>query len=361
MRFVAVVIASVVAASVASAQSTAFSYQGQLRSNGAPANGVHDFRFRLFDAPSGGSLIGSSQCADNISVNNGLFAATMDFGNQFVAAVPRYLEIQVRSDTGLDCGTGTYTTLLPRQLITPAPRAISASVANALASPDGSAPGAVIVDNSGKVGVGTPTPTHSVHVAAIEPTIALQDLDSTGVAGGSQVGYISFRDSGNVERAWVGYGSAGDPDFSIINARSNGDIVLNTLGGGKVGIGTASPTAALEVRGEVRYGTLGQYRPAACEEPLRMIRGKVRADGVLLLGAGWTATNDSLGEYTITFTTPFTGAPVVTANQDQPSLTGQATGFVAVTNVTTTSAHVRLFTTSALNNQNFYFIAIGPR
>ena len=124
---------------------------------------------------------------------------------------------------------------------------------------------------------------------------------------------------------------------------------------------TASPTAALEVRGEVRYGTLGQYRPAACEEPLRMIRGKVRADGVLLLGAGWTATNDSLGEYTITFTTPFTGAPVVTANQDQPSLTGQATGFVAVTNVTTTSAHVRLFTTSALNNQNFYFIAIGPR
>ncbi|MDO8631844.1 MAG: hypothetical protein Q7R41_15260, partial [Phycisphaerales bacterium] len=36
----------------------AFTYQGQLKSDGAPATGLHDLRFRLFDAAVGGAPVG---------------------------------------------------------------------------------------------------------------------------------------------------------------------------------------------------------------------------------------------------------------------------------------------------------------
>jgi hypothetical protein len=95
----------------------------------------------------------------------------------------------------------------------------------------------------GKVGIGTMAPTHTVHIAKPEPTLALQDTDSTT----QQVGYVSYRDSGNIERAWVGYGSTGDPNFSIVNTRQGGDIVLSPFAGdvtvptGTVSIGTSTP------------------------------------------------------------------------------------------------------------------------
>ena len=40
---------------VAAPLGTAFTYQGQLKSDGSPANGLHDMRFRLFDAAVGGA------------------------------------------------------------------------------------------------------------------------------------------------------------------------------------------------------------------------------------------------------------------------------------------------------------------
>lgn len=45
---------------VSSAQPTGFSYQGSLKNAGAPANGNHDFEFRLWDSVSGGAQIGST-------------------------------------------------------------------------------------------------------------------------------------------------------------------------------------------------------------------------------------------------------------------------------------------------------------
>lgn len=109
-----------------------------------------------------------------------------------------------------------------------------------------------ILQTTGNLGIGTSTPTHTVHIANAAPTLAIQDTDSTT----QQVGYVSYRDSTNAERAWVGYGSAGDPDFSIVNARPSGDIVLRTFGGGKVGIGTSSPAADLDVAGTARVQVL---------------------------------------------------------------------------------------------------------
>jgi hypothetical protein len=112
----------------ASAQTvaTSFTYQGKLDSLGAPTNGPHDLKFRLFDAPTGGNQVGPELCVNDVSVVDGQFTILLDFGAQFSGA-SRHIEIDVRADTGLDCSDQTgYETLAPRQNITPTPYALFA-------------------------------------------------------------------------------------------------------------------------------------------------------------------------------------------------------------------------------------------
>ncbi|CAG0995291.1 hypothetical protein PHYC_02524 [Phycisphaerales bacterium] len=103
--------------------STSFTYQGELRAGGAAASGLHDLRFRLFDAAAGGSQVGTTLCADNVSVAEGRFTVSLDFLSQF-AGQRRYLEIEVRADSGLNClNPAGFTVLLPRQELTATPNA----------------------------------------------------------------------------------------------------------------------------------------------------------------------------------------------------------------------------------------------
>ncbi len=52
---------------------TAFTYQGQLKKNGASVSGTCDFQFKLFDAASAGTQVGSAVSANAVPVMNGLF------------------------------------------------------------------------------------------------------------------------------------------------------------------------------------------------------------------------------------------------------------------------------------------------
>jgi len=103
---------------------------------------------------------------------------------------------------------------------------------------------------AGNVGIGTTTPSFPLHIAADEPVMLLHDTGSDS----TQSGYVGFRNSSFTETAWVGYGSPGSPDFSIVNARSGGDIVLLPFSG-NVGIGTAVPNAKLSVNGTANNAT----------------------------------------------------------------------------------------------------------
>jgi hypothetical protein len=98
---------------------SAFTYQGRLTSGGAPVNGQCDFQFSLFDAASAGTQIGATQPATNVSVMNGLFTVAIDFGGGAFNGAARWLEIGVRCPAG----SGSYTTLSPRQTLTAAPYA----------------------------------------------------------------------------------------------------------------------------------------------------------------------------------------------------------------------------------------------
>ena len=119
------------------AQSTTFTYQGRLNDGGGFASGSYDLTFSLWNAASGPSQVGGTITNAATAVSNGLFTATLDFGNQFPGA-ERWLEIAVRTNGG-----GAFANLSPRQQITAAPYAVqslnagsAASYAGAVGYPD---------------------------------------------------------------------------------------------------------------------------------------------------------------------------------------------------------------------------------
>ena len=342
-RRVAFAVVLLASASTCFAQSTAFTYQGELKQSGQLAVGVYDMRFRLFDAALGGAQVGSTVCVNNIAVTEGKFSAIMDFGQQFASSAARFVEIDVRADTGLDCSNvGGFVLLAPRQQLTATPRALAASIANAaytLSAPDGSPANAVVVDNSGSVGVGTAAPGVPLHIVNSEPVLVLQDTS----ANSQQSGYLGFWNSNPSETAWVGFGTPGSPHFGIPNARSGGDIFLSPGPSGSVRVGSGGP------------------RVAAAEENVRIIRGRVNASGGIVSGTGFTATANADTTYTITFATPFVGPPAVTVTAEYIS-DFVGIHFAMTEAVSASSVRVRLYNdVSTRLDGAFSFIAVGPR
>jgi hypothetical protein len=112
---------------------TAFTYQGRLEDAGAPANGTYDLRFLLYDADVGGSQVGSILFKEDISVANGLFTVSLDFGSDVFAGEARWLEIGVRPGAS----TGAFSALASRQELTPTPNAIQAPWSGVSGKPAG--------------------------------------------------------------------------------------------------------------------------------------------------------------------------------------------------------------------------------
>ena len=101
---------------------TAIPYQGQLNTSGAPANGAHDFQFKLFDAASAGAQVGSTLVKEDVSVANGLFATELDFGATPFAGQARWLGIAVRP--GASTNEADYVPLTPRRPLLAVPYAL---------------------------------------------------------------------------------------------------------------------------------------------------------------------------------------------------------------------------------------------
>src|SRR5581483_11520541 len=100
---------------------TSFTYQGELKQSGAPVNGTCDIQFSLFDALTGGTQIGSTQTIGGVSVANGLFTVGLEFGPGAFNGDARWLQIAPACPPG-----SGFTTLTPRQALTPSPYAIFA-------------------------------------------------------------------------------------------------------------------------------------------------------------------------------------------------------------------------------------------
>ncbi len=99
---------------------TAFTYQGQLKNASGPVTGMCDLAFRLYDDASVGSQVGNA-ITSTVPITNGFFTVQLDFGVSAFTGDARWLQIGVRCPAG----SGSYTTLSPRQPLTPAPYALA--------------------------------------------------------------------------------------------------------------------------------------------------------------------------------------------------------------------------------------------
>ena len=136
-------------------------------------------------------------------------------------------------------------------------------------------------------------------------------------------------------------------------------LILQDLPGANVGIGTSSPLAKLDVRGDIRMGSSGQLRATAGEENLRLLRGNVDGNGTILNGTGFTVVRFAEGIYDITFVPSFAGVPTVTANAHRP-----AGNLRWPTQFDLTSSGVRIYTEFSAGDRtdsDFSFCVIGPR
>lgn len=101
---------------------SAFTYQGVVEKNNLSINGPCSLRFTLYDSPTNGLQVGAPN-PNTLAVTptNGLFTVTLDFGASAFDGNARWLEIAVQGP-----GDVGYTTLTPRQPVTPVPYALYA-------------------------------------------------------------------------------------------------------------------------------------------------------------------------------------------------------------------------------------------
>jgi hypothetical protein len=101
---------------------TAFTYQGELKAGDVPVDDDCEMAFRLYDDPTAGSRVGSA-ITRTVPISGGLFTVVLDFGGGIFTGDARWLGIRVKCS-----GDGDFTTLTPRQALTPAPYALNADL-----------------------------------------------------------------------------------------------------------------------------------------------------------------------------------------------------------------------------------------
>ncbi|MHC4424935.1 MAG: hypothetical protein ACYSYV_02435, partial [Planctomycetota bacterium] len=230
--------------STAAQMGTAFTYQGRLLDGNAPADGLYDFEFRLYDAPDPNVATqqGDTIKIDDVDLIDGYFVVDLDFGSDVFTGDARWLQIAVGpGELGGPGGPNepnAYTILQPRQEVAPVPYAIYAQTTSlhSLDAADGSPTDAVYVDNEGNVGIGTTSPAANLEIG--------RSGDLLLKASGTDSGDIIFQTSTGMQKAriWASgtvnrlYLSSGDntPDLTVAE-------------NGNVGIGTASPAVNLEI------------------------------------------------------------------------------------------------------------------
>ncbi len=205
---------------------TTFTYQGQLQDDDGAYSGSVDLHFELYDDETGGSAVGSPISLDGHPVEEGLFQAELDFGDEFSDG-PRWLEITVDGET-----------LSPRQAVTAAPLAIHAlSGSDGGAGSNWSTSGDDIFYNDGGVAIGVISPgDHSLQVIG-----AAAFGDQSSQATGDNAFSSGFNNEASANQSFV---TGGGNTASGLNSFVGGGGVVTASADRSAAIGGSDNTAA---------------------------------------------------------------------------------------------------------------------
>ncbi len=198
---------------------SAFTYQGRLDQNGAPANGSFDLKMELYDAAADGNLVGAAAELPAQTIVGGLFSAALDFGGPLVFDGTAYwLAISAKT-----AGAPAYVPVPGRTAIRPTPYAIQALSAAAVKN------GAV---TSSSLANGAVTGAKLAPAA-----VGLAQLSAPGVPVAGQL--LAYDGTG---LSWVNPsgGGGGTSPWLVTGSTVH-------YSAGKVGIGTSAPAHALSV------------------------------------------------------------------------------------------------------------------
>jgi hypothetical protein len=266
----------------AAAQTTVFNYQGKLTDAGAP-QATYQMQFKLFDAASGGSQIGTTIENAAVSVEQGVFSVRLDFGASAFSGSDRYLEIAVRRN-----GNESYTTLNPRQQIASSPYSIrTLSAAQADLALDAQKLGGVAASEyvtnatvgtsfirngttlqtgsfnisgnalvGGLVGLGTPANGNFRldslgSMRAFSPASAHFVAETTGGTNTWARFYMrSSNPNGTINQSWfMGTSQNFNGNQFYLADETAGQTRMAITTAGLVGFGTTNPQSGLELRG----------------------------------------------------------------------------------------------------------------
>ena len=213
-----------------------FTYQGRLMDTNDVADGLYDFEFKVFDDPIIGIQQGPTLDVNDIDVIDGYFTVELDFGSIFTGDA-RWLQIGVRPGDSIKL----YTTLSPRQEITPTPYAIYAK--NAGTDNDWMVSGSNMYSiPSGNVGIGTIAPDEELVIGTplgsgwVIPAVTV----GGSIGGVFQCGNTTYKLSMENGSTWKRARIVSSDDEGY----GKGDIEFRC---GNVGIGTTSPSSKLQV------------------------------------------------------------------------------------------------------------------
>lgn len=222
----AAIAATILTAAPAHAQTTSFTYQGRLDQSGAPADGVYNVSFSLWNLAFGGAQIGSTENFPNLQITDGLFTVQLNFGAAAFTASNRWLEVVVNGQT-----------LSPRTLVTPTPFSLKTR--------------GIAVDSSERVGIGTTSPEVHLHVEGVE---SIQQRLTASSAGGT---WFDIQNTSLGGGTWSlissGIANGEGPGRLLVYSQDAGATAAVFRSNGNVGFGTPAPKQRIHNIGDY-YG-----------------------------------------------------------------------------------------------------------
>ncbi len=153
--FPSLIAAIAICVTLTAQKNEAITYQGRLKSGGAPVQGAVDLRFALWDKPSGGTRLAGMMDFPGVAVVDGVFSVQLGFDPDLFQDGDMYLEVLVRTNPAQ-----AYVLMTPRQQLSSAPFALKTRGI----SYDTASDEMILGRNNTYTGVGENQPESQLHV-----------------------------------------------------------------------------------------------------------------------------------------------------------------------------------------------------